>query len=213
MDDCDRCEHCYMRLTSPCTVTNYTVVVARPPFSAWVLFPPPETFSAPNITTECNQSQARMSWAPPQSHFSDSFEYELLTQQIPGSPSKPTLLSENWFLLPNPGTYSAQIRARPKLNGVWTAWSTPQTFVCDSAESSHARLWRTALPVALGTVLLAGAAVVACRRSGLLTRVFPRLPPMKNPLADAPRDGELMPWTASQEDCPVSEVQLVVEEK
>ncbi|XP_005415217.2 PREDICTED: interleukin-3 receptor subunit alpha-like [Chinchilla lanigera] len=151
-----------------------------------------------------------MSWPRPQSHFSYNFEYELRTQQIPGGVPVTEPVHGRWFQLPNPGTYTAQIRAKVRAKR-WTAWSPPQTFACDPDESSHTRAWRTAVLAALGALLLVLAVVVVCRRCGLLGRVFPRLPPMKDPLADAPQDGQLMPWEAGQEECPVSEVQLVSE--
>ncbi|XP_013361055.1 PREDICTED: interleukin-3 receptor subunit alpha [Chinchilla lanigera] len=419
-DEAEDNEFCEYSAMSLCTVTNYTVTVRQPPFSAWILFPEPDgrmeaaarnlsckvhdtgpvlcswavgpgapqdaqyqlswkdlklgqetgvcphytrdaqgrnvgcrfdavsalpehmmitvsgthaarvpcadltvdlksiqTFSPPNITADCNRTHAHMSWPRPQSHFSYNFEYELRTQQIPGGVPVTEPVHGRWFQLPNPGTYTAQIRAKVRAKR-WTAWSPPQTFgercapalrpkargrpgparrractpaprghrpqglcacisvspgarspqapdlgvtqapdpprgtptraraggaapgeaplmssvpsppalgarpprhaarcrsspACDPDESSHTRAWRTAVLAALGALLLVLAVVVVCRRCGLLGRVFPRLPPMKDPLADAPQDGQLMPWEAGQEECPVSEVQLVSE--
>ncbi|XP_021102027.1 interleukin-3 receptor subunit alpha [Heterocephalus glaber] len=168
-----------------------------------------ETLLPPNISTECNRTHVHLSWLPPRSHFRNNFKYELQTEQIPGgSPVPVNSLSTNEFLLPNPGRCTVRIRARYRSNR-WTAWSPPQAFGCDREESSQQqRLWPASVLAALGTLLLAAAALLLCRRA-LLGRLLPPLPPMKDPLADAPQRAQLMPWEAGLEDCPVSELQVL----
>ncbi|XP_025229126.1 interleukin-3 receptor subunit alpha [Theropithecus gelada] len=116
------------------------------------------------------------------------------------------------FQLPNPGTYTVQIRARETVYEFLSAWSTPQRFECDQEEGVSSRAWRTSLLIALGTLLALLCVLLICRRYLVMQRLFPRIPHMKDPIGDTFQDDKLVVWEAGKaglEECLVSEVQVV----
>uniref|UniRef100_A0A8D2F5E5 Interleukin 3 receptor subunit alpha n=1 Tax=Theropithecus gelada TaxID=9565 RepID=A0A8D2F5E5_THEGE len=125
---------------------------------------------------------------------------------------KPQVRDTTSFQLPNPGTYTVQIRARETVYEFLSAWSTPQRFECDQEEGVSSRAWRTSLLIALGTLLALLCVLLICRRYLVMQRLFPRIPHMKDPIGDTFQDDKLVVWEAGKaglEECLVSEVQVV----
>ncbi|KAF6090652.1 interleukin 3 receptor subunit alpha [Phyllostomus discolor] len=151
-----------------------------------------EELVAPNLTTACNKSLAVLRWTM-FSHFTRFFDYELKIHKN---------LSEEFWSLPNPGTFTVTVRAHGGL------WSAPQRFVCDPEDKTPLYVWL----IALATLLAVGAAILLCKKCSLLHKLFPPIPHMKDPIADNRVHEKMMAWQAgapAPEDCPVAEVQLV----
>ncbi|XP_035873139.1 interleukin-3 receptor subunit alpha [Phyllostomus discolor] len=80
-----------------------------------------EELVAPNLTTACNKSLAVLRWTM-FSHFTRFFDYELKIHKDSGAPITDKNLSEEFWSLPNPGTFTVTVRAHGGL------WSAPQRF-------------------------------------------------------------------------------------
>ncbi|KAK2491959.1 hypothetical protein MC885_006304, partial [Smutsia gigantea] len=77
-----------------------------------------ERLRLPNITARCNKSHSIMEWKMA-SHFNDRFVYKLQIQK---------LISENSFVLYNPGIYTVRLQAKGGFQDFWSQWSAPQRF-------------------------------------------------------------------------------------
>uniref|UniRef100_A0A8C0W4G9 Interleukin-3 receptor subunit alpha n=1 Tax=Castor canadensis TaxID=51338 RepID=A0A8C0W4G9_CASCN len=141
-------------------------------------FPGAEVLSPPNVTADCNKSHSFMMWQM-FSHFTKDFEYDLHILKD---------IKTEFYTLPNPGAYTVQIRVRADLLNLASAWSTPKRFVCDTDEDKRTRVWRTALLVALGTLVMALGTFFFCKKCSLPQKLFPPIPKMKDPIGDNPHD-------------------------
>ncbi|XP_011856018.1 PREDICTED: interleukin-3 receptor subunit alpha [Mandrillus leucophaeus] len=103
-------------------VRGRSAAVSIPCTDKFVFFSQIEKLTPPNMTGECNETHSFMHWEM-RSHFNRKFRYELRIQkvnlQVRGTTS---------FQLPNPGTYTVQIRARERVYEFLSAWSSPQRF-------------------------------------------------------------------------------------
>uniref|UniRef100_A0A673VSN7 Interleukin-3 receptor subunit alpha n=1 Tax=Suricata suricatta TaxID=37032 RepID=A0A673VSN7_SURSU len=122
-----------------------------------------ERLSLPKISGTCNQSYSTMEWKV-FSYFHHRFRYELEIQKGSDPPYTEQLL-QNSYVLPNPGTYVARLRAGKFFRTVWSEWSAPQRFDCDSGDDLHFRDWLTTALILLGALLTVGLGVVLCGRS------------------------------------------------
>nr|XP_020022895.1 interleukin-3 receptor subunit alpha isoform X2 [Castor canadensis] len=167
-----------------------------------------EVLSPPNVTADCNKSHSFMMWQM-FSHFTKDFEYDLHILKNPEVFTAKDIKTE-FYTLPNPGAYTVQIRVRADLLNLASAWSTPKRFVCDTDEDKRTRVWRTALLVALGTLVMALGTFFFCKKCSLPQKLFPPIPKMKDPIGDNPHD-DMMAWEAAQDDCPVTQLQILAE--
>ncbi|XP_058147012.1 interleukin-3 receptor subunit alpha isoform X3 [Dasypus novemcinctus] len=169
-----------------------------------------EVLSPPNITGWCNKSYSFMEWKTP-SRLTYDLSYELQIEKSTGPKHVETVHREgNYFTLTNPGTYTVKIRTSSK--GQHSAWSSPQSFECDSEERPSARVWRTSLLIVSGTLGALLPAALLCRRYSVVKKLFPPIPKMKDPIRDNLPSDSMMAWDmekASQEECAVEEVQVV----
>ncbi|XP_036996457.2 interleukin-3 receptor subunit alpha isoform X2 [Artibeus jamaicensis] len=161
-----------------------------------------EEFTAPNLTADCNKSLAVLQWRM-SSHFTKTFDYELRIEEDSGAPIMQNNLSQKYWVLPNPGTFTVTIRAHGG------QWSARQRFVCDQEDEGRLYVWL----IALTALLVVGAAILLCKKYSVLQKLFPPIPHMKDPTGDKRvHDENMMVWQPSlppPEDCPVAEVQLV----
>ncbi|XP_036883620.1 interleukin-3 receptor subunit alpha [Sturnira hondurensis] len=160
-----------------------------------------EEFIAPNLTADCNKSLAVLQWQM-SSHFTKTFEYELKIEEDSGVPIMQNNLSQESWILPNPGTFTVTIRAQGG------QWSARQRFVCDPEDEARLYVWL----IALTALLAVGAAILLCKKYSVLQKLFPPIPHMKVPTADNCVHENMIAWqpgTPTPEDCPVAEVQLV----
>uniref|UniRef100_A0A2K6Q0X9 Interleukin-3 receptor subunit alpha n=1 Tax=Rhinopithecus roxellana TaxID=61622 RepID=A0A2K6Q0X9_RHIRO len=177
----------------------------------FVVFSQIERLTPPHMTAECNKTHSFMQWKM-RSHFNRKFRYELQIQKRMQPVRTEQVRDTTSFQLPNPGTYTVQIRARETVYEFLSAWSTPQRFECDPEEGASSPAWRTSLPIALGTLLAVLCVFLICRRYLVMQRLFPRIPHMKDPIGDSFQDDKLVIWEAGKaglEECLVSEVQVV----
>ncbi|XP_047392388.1 interleukin-3 receptor subunit alpha isoform X2 [Sciurus carolinensis] len=163
-----------------------------------------EKLSPPSITAKCNKSSSFMEWKM-FSHFNKYFQYQLQVHKSPG-----TSITEN---LANPGNYMVKMRVRSdgNVHSEWSPWGAPQRFRCDSDEERPARILRTSLLVAAGTLAVALLGLLLCKRFSLMRRLFPPIPRVREPVCDPVLGGELLVLEAGREDCPVVEVQALEE--
>uniref|UniRef100_A0A2K5K962 Interleukin-3 receptor subunit alpha n=1 Tax=Colobus angolensis palliatus TaxID=336983 RepID=A0A2K5K962_COLAP len=99
-------------------VRGRSAAVSIPCTDQFVFFSQIERLTPPHMTAECNKTHSLMQWKM-RSHFNRRFRYELQIQKVRDTTS---------FQLPNPGTYTVQIRARETVYEFLSAWSTPQRF-------------------------------------------------------------------------------------
>ncbi|XP_073084339.1 interleukin-3 receptor subunit alpha isoform X3 [Manis javanica] len=86
-----------------------------------------ERLRLPNITGRCNKSLSIMEWKMT-SHFNDRFVYKLQIEKGSDPPYTENLVSENSFVLYNPGIYTVRLQAKGAFQNVWSEWSAPQHF-------------------------------------------------------------------------------------
>lgn len=192
-------------------VRGRSAAVSIPCTDKFVFFSQIERLTPPNMTGECNETHSFMHWKM-KSHFNRKFRYELRIQKRMQPVRTEQVRDTTSFQLPNPGTYTVQIRARETVYEFLSAWSTPQRFECDQEEGASSRAWRTSLLIALGTLLALLCVFLICRRYLVMQRLFPRIPHMKDPIGDTFQQDKLVVWEAGKaglEECLVSEVQVV----
>nr|XP_037842185.1 interleukin-3 receptor subunit alpha [Chlorocebus sabaeus] len=93
----------------------------------FVFFSEIETLTPPNMTGECNETHSFMHWEM-RSHFNRKFRYQLRIQKRMQPVRTEQVRDTTSFQLPNPGTYTVQIRAQETMYEFSSAWSTPQRF-------------------------------------------------------------------------------------
>ncbi|XP_072870012.1 interleukin-3 receptor subunit alpha isoform X2 [Chlorocebus sabaeus] len=177
----------------------------------FVFFSEIETLTPPNMTGECNETHSFMHWEM-RSHFNRKFRYQLRIQKRMQPVRTEQVRDTTSFQLPNPGTYTVQIRAQETMYEFSSAWSTPQRFECEQKEGASLRAWRTSLLIALGTLLALLCVFLICRRYLVMQRLFPPIPHMKDPIGDTFQHDKLVVWEAGKaglEECLVLEVQVV----
>ncbi|XP_057352038.1 interleukin-3 receptor subunit alpha-like isoform X3 [Manis pentadactyla] len=179
----------------------------------WVDLMETERLRLPNITARCNKSLSVMEWKMA-SHFNDRFVYKLQIRKGSDPPYTENLVSENSFVLYNPGIYTVRLQAQGGFQNVWSEWSATQRFECDPEEEALSRAWLAPSLLALVTLLALGLVLLICTRYSVMRRLLPPIPRVKDPIGDSSQGDKMMVWEAgrdSREDCAVAEVQVVGE--
>ncbi|CAI9180030.1 unnamed protein product [Rangifer tarandus platyrhynchus] len=171
-----------------------------------------EILAAPNITkTWCYENYSFMEWEV-RSLFTEDLKYELEIRKGTDLAYREETELET-LRLRNPGPYTVKVRAmdsvffRSRPQGQWSA---PQHLDCDRKDASFP-LWLVYLLAPLGALLLVGL-LFLCRRWPVMRKLFPRVPHVKDPIGDSFQNERMVAWDPepeSQEECPVTQVQVL----